>query len=253
MTTELHMTVCQAPYTGEAKQRQDDAQRLTAEVAPEWCKMHYVMVKDDGGEIETSAGPRHLPFLKDLMDYAASRATSLDALIGFCNSDVILRRHFFDRLDNGAAKNAAALIRVVDIPSVARMDEIQHRFCAVSFDGLVMEKTMWERERSSVFDYVLGEPWWDGGMMFWAQKMGLGPVILQGSIYRTHPHVADTTPFEGLAEAYYIPDALHVKHESKWSCFGPTPELPHYDPAQDGYISALGMRNRTLCFAEKNR
>lgn len=240
--TKIVLTVCEAPFTGAALERQNDAKRLTAAARPEWCDIHYVRVKPDGGCIERAAGPRNLPYLKDLMDYSASLSTSPDDYIGFMNSDIILAKTFFDSVKKYEAIHHVFFLKVVDIPSVEELYVQRPRPYPYTVDAFLIRASLWAKDRYTCPDFVLAEPYWDPGIIFWSVNKEHGYKILDWEVAKSY-HAPGQNSIRVVANGY------HVDHSTSlpWLSQEPTKDQPFYDDQNCGYISLLGTLNKKYC------
>lgn len=144
----------------------------------------YLLVRDSLKEI---GGRRRLPFLRDLFSAGAEMVRGKDDWIVVLNSDIIIRPHLIEQLQETAARFVT--LRRTDI---TRPGETFGQLLPNGIDGVAMRRDLWCMEgRFDLPDYVLGEPGWGEGMRIWGAKQA-GWVELSGG------------------------ETLHVVHDGAW-------------------------------------
>jgi len=119
------------------------------------------------------AGQRHLPYVKDVMDLAAADSGD-DAWCGFLNSDIIVTPEFFTKIAKAPRSTQIILVHRTDIRKydVDPKDgqKVNQNTCT---DGFFIRRGLWQKERAQYPDFILGEPWWDTGTIFWSKAKEL--------------------------------------------------------------------------------
>ena len=180
----MQLIVNWVPYPMDSARRQ--AQRAAVEklleLRPEWCRVvlaimageevpaptgHAVMLPRDSRT--AGIGERRLPFMKDILDLHGA------TYIGFLNSDIVVTPEFFTDVERMLDELVSLII--IHRTDVRHLDADPQQGRKVeprrSCDGLIIQRSAWEAKKSQVPDFLLGAPWWDTAMIWWAMKSRL--------------------------------------------------------------------------------
>lgn len=171
--------------------------------APSWCELRLCTLPGEPVPIRPACGvtvlrrdsksigtERALPYMKDVLDVAMEGLSPRD-FGGLLNSDIFVIPGLFyelEELDSSVQVltiHRTELKRMGDSPSTG-MQWGRRK----SLDGILMRAEVWEGYKASCPDFILSEPFWDTGMITWAEKQHL-------AVSWTH-------------------EVLHIKHAQSW-------------------------------------
>ena len=190
---KLRVVVNWAPYpigTSRLAHQIYAAEKLH-ELEPDWCEVFYARLPGEEAapapwnvvkldrEASSVTGGRRLPYMKEMFDVAVQGLPD-DAWGGFFNSDIIVTPGFFQAVQEASEASQEVIIcHRTDIrkADVAPEDgqKVNQRTCT---DGYFLRAGIWRKWREAIPDFVMGEPWWDTGMIWWAKYRGLAQVHL---------------------------------------------------------------------------
>ena len=105
--------------------------------------------------------PRHLPFVKELLDVAALQGSHW---IGVANADLAFEPPFFEWFAASQQEAEAIAIHRRDVDHTGQVAE---RVQWGSMDACLVRRAVWLRYRESLPDYIFGAPAWDMGWKAW--------------------------------------------------------------------------------------
>ena len=214
--TVLNVAVSWAPYPEGSPRAAQQRQAFTrlAEIAPSWCsvtltvqareKAPVVPVPAGGLQVvvlprdaSSVAGGRRLPFFRDMLDVAVAGLPP-DGWGGILNSDIVVTQEFFDLFERLNRDMRVVICHRTDVRHLdtdpGQGQKVNQRTCT---DGVFVRPDMWAKHRLELPDYILGEPLWDTGFIFWTKLRKL-PTFHMGN------H-----------------ELLHVRHGRFWSYRSP--------------------------------
>lgn len=120
-------------------------------------------------------GPRSLPFIVEMMDYAAQVTADDDGVywIGVLNSDIIVTDKFV--VATGTAQERAdqgILIHRTDIAELGD-EPLNSNVLTKGIDGFLVTQRVWENLAHTYPDFALGEPGWGQGTEHWMRFHGI--------------------------------------------------------------------------------
>lgn len=140
---------------------------------------------------------RKLPYMKDTLDVAVDSMKDRE-WGGLINSDIIVTPEFFELFERIDDNIDVVICHRTDVlhfdtdPNQGR--KVNQKTCT---DGVFIRGSVWRERRGELPDYVLGEPYWDTGFIFWT-KLKKVPTFHMGN------H-----------------ELLHVRHGRHWSYKSP--------------------------------
>lgn len=195
---KLRIVISWAPYpVGSPRlHQQREAFKRLAGMAPDWCEV--VLARHRGEPLPLVPVPRsgllevvllrdassitrgrRLPFLKDVLRIATE---DLDGTSwgGLLNSDIVVTQAFFDMFARLSEYDLVICHRtdILHLDTDPRQGrKVNQKTCT---DGVFLRGDAWRRHADEVPDYILGEPYWDTGLIFWS-KMAKVPTFHMGN------------------------------------------------------------------------
>lgn len=212
----LKIAVSWAPYPEGTPRalHQRQAYGQLAELAPDWCEVTLAVNTREvlpllpvprGGlqtvvlprDASSVAGGRRLPFMRDMFD-VATKGVPKDGWGGLLNSDIVVTEAFFDLFERVSDEIQAIICHRTDVLHLDtdpdQGQKVNQKTCT---DGVFVRGDLWAKHRNELPDYILGEPYWDTGFIFWS-KIAKIPTFHMGN------H-----------------ELLHVRHGRFWSYKSP--------------------------------
>ena len=155
-------------------ERNELASRRLHYLARNTCFNEFLPVWYQSGKMDhiDLVGPRKLPRIRDLMDYAMEALGCTDRLVGLMNSDILLSFTGMQALTESKAD--VILLSRNDVDALTLMNAVDQQGVleetfkskpvnsGISADGWFMRPKAWEVLREYYpKEMLIGEPWWD--------------------------------------------------------------------------------------------
>jgi hypothetical protein len=227
----MRVAVNWAPYPdGPRLVNQRQAFQRLCELAPSDCQVvlatlprdaqPVMPVRADGQEIErahlkrdaSEVAHRRLPYMHDMLDVATSGLADTD-WGGILNSDIVVTQEFFDIFDRIGDDIQAVICHRTDVLHLDTDPEqgmkVNQQTCT---DGVLVRAGLWRERKGELPGYVLGEPYWDTGFIFWT-KLKKIPTFHMGNHELLHVR-------HGRQWSYKSPGCKHNSNLGRWAWSG---------------------------------